>query len=225
MSRRASFGATEEPDVVDEELRAWEPEALEAGFEIEDARLGEAVDLSDLAASGGKIARSRLEGVRLAGSRLRSLRLVDVVVGDADVSNADWTGAQLTRVGFLRCRMTGFGGASIHAEHVTLRECKLDLANLRRATLRRVTFEDCVLDDADLGGASLRETRFSHSRLLRVLIDDVRLEAVDLRGSQLDLVGDVVGLRGAIVDSIQLVELGPRLAHGLGIDVRDDDPA
>jgi hypothetical protein len=67
MPRPASFGATEEPDVVDEELRAWEPEPLEAGFEIEGARLGEAVDLTDLAVSGGKLARSRLEGVRLAG--------------------------------------------------------------------------------------------------------------------------------------------------------------
>jgi fluoroquinolone resistance protein len=149
-ARRAPVGATEAPDVVDEELRPWEPQALEAGFEIEDVRLGESVDLTDLVASGGRVARSRLEGVRLAGSQLRSLRLVDVVVSDADVSNADWTGARVTRVVFERCRMTGFGGASLQAEHVTLRGCKLDLANFRRATLRSVTFEDCVLDDADL---------------------------------------------------------------------------
>jgi fluoroquinolone resistance protein len=218
-------GASEEPDVVDDELRPWESQPLEAGFEIEDARLGEAVDLTDLAASGGRFARSRLEGVRLAGSRLRSLRLIDVVISDADVSNADWTGAQLTRVVFERCRMTGFGGASVQAEHVTLRACKLDLANFRRATFRRVTFDDCVLDDADLAGASLRETRFSGSRLNRVLIDGARLAQVDFRGSQLEPAGDVLALRGATIDPLQLVALGPLLAHGLGIDVRDDDPA
>jgi fluoroquinolone resistance protein len=181
----------------------------------------EPLDLTDLVASGARVARSRLEGVRLAGSRLRSLRLVDVVVSDADVSNADWTGARLSRVVFERCRMTGFGGASLHAEHVTLRGCKLDLANFRRATFRSVTFEDCVLDDADLAGASLRETRFSHSQLLRVVIDGARLSVVDFRGSALEPAGDVLALRGAIVDPVQLVELGPLLAHGLGIEVRD----
>jgi pentapeptide repeat protein len=78
-----------------------------------------------------------------------------------------------------------------------------------------------LLDDADLAGASLRETRFSHSQLLRVVIDGARLSVVDFRGSALEPAGDVLALRGAIVDPVQLVELGPLLAHGLGIEVRD----
>jgi fluoroquinolone resistance protein len=218
--RRASLGATERPDVADEGLGLWEPDTLQAGFEIEDALV--TADLSRLSAAGGRIARCRLAGARLADTRLRSLRLIDVAVCDVDVSNADWTGAQLQRVVFERCRMTGFVGASLQAEHVTLRECKLDLANLRRASFRRVTFEDCVLDDADLGGASLRETRFTASRLVRVAIDDARLTRVDFRGSALSPEGDVLALRGAIVDTVQLVELGPLLARGLGIEVRGD---
>jgi uncharacterized protein YjbI with pentapeptide repeats len=219
LDRRASPGATEPPDVADDALTPWEPGTLQAGFEIEDALV--TADLSRLSAAGGRIARSRLEGARLAGSRLRSLRLIDVVVTDADLSNADWTGAQLQRVRFERCRMTGLVGASLQAEHVLLRDCKLDLANLRRATLRRVTFEDCVLDDADLGGAALREIRCAGSRLQRVAIDDARLNHVDFRGSALAPEGDVLALRGAIVDGVQLLELGPWLARGLGIEVRD----
>src|SRR5262249_37646482 len=155
----ASPGATEPPDVADEALVAWAPEPLQSGFEIEDAVV--TTDLSGLSAAGGRIARSRLEGARLAGSRLRSLRLIDAIVADADISNADWTGAQLQRVVFERCRMTGFVGASLQAEHVLLRECKLDLANLRRASFRRATFDDCVLDDADFAAASIRDTRFA----------------------------------------------------------------
>jgi fluoroquinolone resistance protein len=104
---------------------------------------------------------------------------------------------------------------------VVLRDCKLDLANLRRATFRRATFEDCVLDDADLGGAALRETRFAGCGLRRVALDDARMNGVDLRGSALVPDGDVLALRGAIIDSLQLVELGPLLARGLGIEVRD----
>jgi uncharacterized protein YjbI with pentapeptide repeats len=218
--RRASPGATESPDVADEALAPWAPEELQAGFEIEDAVV--TADLSGLSAAGGRIARSRLEGARLAGSRLRSLRLIDVEVTDADLSNADWTGAQLQRVRFERCRMTGFTGASLQAEHVVLRTCKLDLANLRRATLRRVTFDDCVLDDADFAGASVRDTRFAASRLLRVGIDDARFAGADFRGSELSPDGDVTALRGAVVDAVQLVELGPLLARGLGIEVRGE---
>jgi uncharacterized protein YjbI with pentapeptide repeats len=217
--RRASPGATEAPDVVEEALAPWEPDTLQAGFELEDVLI--TADLTGLSAAGGRIARCRLDGARLAESRLRSLRLIDVVVSDADLSNADWTGAHLQRVRFDRCRMTGFVGASWQADHVVLRDCKLDLANLRRATLRRATFADCVLDDADLGGASLRESRFAGCAMRRVAIDEARLSGVDLRGSALVPDGDVLALRGAIIDSLQLVELGPLLAHGLGILVRD----
>jgi fluoroquinolone resistance protein len=219
LDRRASPGATEAPDVADEALTPWEPDTLQAGFDLEDVLV--TADLSRLSAAGGRIARSRLEGARLADTRLRSLRLIDVVVSDADISNADWTGAQLQRVRFERCRMTGFVGASLQADHVVLRDCKLDLANLRRATFRRATFEDCVLDDADLGGAALRETRFAGCGLRRVALDDARMNGVDLRGSALVPDGDVLALRGAIIDSLQLVELGPLLARGLGIEVRD----
>jgi uncharacterized protein YjbI with pentapeptide repeats len=211
-----------EPDVVDEALAAWVPSPLSTGFEIEDARLDETADLTGAVAPAGRFARCRLAGVRLAGARLRSLRLIDVVISDADLSNADWTGAQLQRVVLERCRMTGFAGASLEGEHVVLRDCKLDLANLRGATLRDATFEDCVLDDADLGGAALREVRFPGSRLRRTLIDELQLTRVDLRGAQLEPEGDVAALRGAIVDSVQLVELGPLLARSLGIDVRYD---
>jgi uncharacterized protein YjbI with pentapeptide repeats len=210
-----------EPDVIDEALVPWVPEPLGAGFEIEDAWLDATADLTGTVAPAGRFARSRLAGVRLAETRLRSLRLIDVVLADADLSNADWTGAQLQRVVFERCRMTGFGGVSLQGEHVTLRDCKLDFANLRGAELRDVTFEDCVLDDADLGGAALREVRFAGSRLRGTLIDALRLTRVDFRGSHLEPEGDIAALRGAIIDSVQLVELGPLLARGVGIDVRD----
>jgi hypothetical protein len=90
-------------------------------------------------------------------------------------------------------------------------------------SLRACTFDDCGLDDADLAGATLREVRFEHSRLRRVMIDGLRLERVDFRGSMLDPEGDITALRGAIVDSLQIVELGPLLARGLGITVRDGE--
>ena len=72
-------GVIERPDVVDEELEAWEPEALGSGFAIEDALVRDA-EWSEVRAAGGVIKRSRLEGVKFSGARMRSLRLVDCIV-------------------------------------------------------------------------------------------------------------------------------------------------
>jgi hypothetical protein len=44
---------------------------------------------------------------------------------------------------------------------------------------------------------------------------------VDLRGSELRLAGSVLGLRGAIIDQLQLMELSRTLAQELGITVED----
>src|SRR3954452_14665190 len=71
VERRRDAGATEAPDVLEEALEDWEPRTLAARFEIEDARLGGA-DLSGVSAAGGRVARSRLDGVNLSGSRMRS---------------------------------------------------------------------------------------------------------------------------------------------------------
>jgi uncharacterized protein YjbI with pentapeptide repeats len=210
----------ERPDVVEQDLEAWAPRPLEPRFELEDAHVRGA-DWSDVIATGGSIKRCRLDAVRMGGARLRSLRLVDVIVCDGDLSNADWTGAELVRVHFERCRMIGLVAAELTAEGVTFEGCGLDLANLRGATLRRATFEDCGLDDVDLSAASIRDTRFADCRMRRVVVDGLRLLRVDLRGSTLEPDGDMSALRGAVIDSLQLVELGPLLARGLGIDVRD----
>lgn len=212
------LGATEKPDVLDDEdLERWEPDGR---LEIEDGLVGEQ-DLTDLKAAGGRIQRSRLDHTRLSSARLRGLRAVDAIFADADLSNCDVGGGQLIRVRFERCRMTGFKAAETKIEDVTFVRCKLDLANFRGAKLRHVTFEDCVLDDADFGAAEIRDSNLPGCSLHRVLIDKLRLRAVDLRGADLEPDGDVTALRGATIDPVQLVALGPLLARGLGIDVRD----
>jgi hypothetical protein len=47
------------------------------------------------------------------------------------------------------------------------------------------------------------------------------MSLVDLRGSELRLAGSVLGLRGAIIDPLQLMELSGTLAQELGITVED----
>ncbi len=102
------------------------------------------------------------------------------------------------------------------------RDCRLELATFRGAKLRNVLFERCILDEADFLAASLQSVRFDGCRLLRADFTSASLTRVDLRGSELEPVGDVAGLRGATIDSIQLAGLAPLLARAAGIKVNDD---
>ena len=83
------------------------------------------------------------------------------------------------------------------------------------------SFAGCVLDDIDFSGAALQAVRFEDCRLVRADFSAARLTRVDLRGSELDPAGDVAGLRGAKIDSIQLAGLAPLLAQAAGIVVDD----
>jgi uncharacterized protein YjbI with pentapeptide repeats len=210
------------PDVIDDRLGPWEPAPLATGFVIEHARVDGGVGFADLRVSGGRVEQSRLDGVSMTGSRLRSLTLLDAVFKDVDASNADWTGARLKRVVFDGCRMTGFGGFEVEAEDVLFRNCQLHLASFRRARMRRVMFESCLLDEADFAGVSLSDSRFAGSQVRRADFNEARLVRVDFRGSALEEPrGDVRGLRGAIIDPVQLVGLAATIADGLGIVVEE----
>jgi uncharacterized protein YjbI with pentapeptide repeats len=203
------------PDVLDDELEPWVAEPLSGSFEIEDALVEG--DLANVRAAGGRIARSRLERTALTGSRLRSLALVDVVANGIEASAGDWTGGRLNRVVFDGCRMSGLVLGQLEADDVVFRDCQLKLANFGYSKLRHVVFENCVLDDADFTGATVRDARFTGCQLLRVDFGQAALTRVDLRGSDLEPVGDVHGLRGATIDAVQLAGLAPLLARAAGI--------
>jgi fluoroquinolone resistance protein len=208
-----------EPDLVDEELDAWSG-TLGARFEIEDALVSG--EFADVRAAGGRILRSRLERVALTGARLRSLALTDVIAHGVEASGGDWAGARLRRVVFEGARLAGLQLVEADVEDAVFRDCRLELATLRGSRVRNAVFERCVLDDADFGEATLQAVRFEACRLMRADFSGARLTRVDLRGSELDPVGDVAGLRGATIDSIQLAGLAPLLARAAGLTVSDD---
>ena len=209
------------PDVLDDEdLDPWSG-ALEGGFVIEDALVSGAFE--EVRAAGGRIARSRLARVGLTGARLRSLALTDVLAPGLEASGADLSGAVLRRVAFTGARLGGLQLVEATAEDVVFRDCRLELTTFRGAKLRNVRFEGCILDEADfLGGQSAgRPLRGLPPVAGRLHVRDA-VTRVDLRGSDLDPVGDVAGLRGATIDSIQLAGLAPLLARAAGIKVDDD---
>jgi uncharacterized protein YjbI with pentapeptide repeats len=206
------------PDVIDEDLEPFAGE-LTSRFDIEDARV--TGDFTQARAAGGRFMRSRLERAVLTGSRLRSVALIDVVGSGCELSGADWTSARLQRVVFEGSRMAGTLFAGAELDDVVFRGCKLTLASFNSARLRDVVFEDCELDEAFLGRGEMRAVRFAGCRLRRADFSGATLARVDLRGSDLDPAGDVTGLRGAIIDGVQLAGIAGHLAGALGIKVDD----
>ncbi len=80
--------------------------------------------------------------------------------------------------------------------------CDLTESDFYHARLTHVAFEDCMMDKSEFSGATL--------------------DKVDFRTSDVSNLRGVFSLRGAIIDSSQLIALGPLLAAQVGINVIDD---
>jgi uncharacterized protein YjbI with pentapeptide repeats len=221
--RRSSprpIGITQAPDLACDELASIEVDRLDTRFELEDARICSA-SLVRADAGSGRIQRVHLKDVDLGESKLRAVEFVDVIGERIDAANGDWGGAQVRRTLFSDARLTGLSFAEARIEEVSFKACKLDYANFRHSEIEQVSFEDCVLNGADFQGASITATRFAGCQLVEADFSKAALSLVDLRGCELALAGSVLGLRGAIIDPLQLMELAATLAQELGITVED----
>jgi uncharacterized protein YjbI with pentapeptide repeats len=194
-----TIGATEEPDLASDDPVELDAVALTAERELEGVALAPtALDDTDL----------------------RGLRIVDVSAEQLSVASGDWRSSSLLRVELREARLTGLDLGEARLREVRFRGCKLDYVNFRHAEIEYVSFEDCVLAQADFQGAHLTSVRFEGCQLAAADFTKATLSRVDLRGSELaGLGGSLLGLRGAVVDSLQLIDLAPQLAAELGIAV------
>ena len=215
------IGITQAPDFAPDQLESIEVDGLDAHFDLEDVRVCSA-SLAKTDAGSGRFARVHLKDIDFGESKLRAVQFVDAVVERIDVANSDWGGAQLRRTRFSDARLTGLNFSEARIEEVSFKACKLEYANFRHSTIGQASFEDCVLIGADFRGARLDATRFSDCQLVEVDFSKAELSLVDLRGSELALAGSALGLRGAIIDPLQLMELARTLAQEFGIIVEDD---
>lgn len=214
------IGATQAPELDVEELESIQLTGLDAHFELEDVRIGSA-SLLEVDAGSGHVERVHLKDVDLGESKLRGVEFVDVIAERVDAANGEWGGAQVRRTLFSDARLTGLSFAEARIQEVSFKACKLDYANFRHSEIERVSFEDCVLTGADFQGASIKATVFSRCQLVEADFSKADMSLVDLRGSELRPAGSVLGLRGAIIDPLQLMELSRMLAQELGITVED----
>ena len=186
---------------------------------------------SDALAGGTRCTESAFTGVTFDGGRLRRTRLSAVWFAETRLVACDMAESSWTDVWFSGCVLAGVPTFAGILRRVTFRGCKLDSVNFRECSFTDVLFEDCVLRDVDFGGAKLTRVRFPGCQLSGADFTKVTCVDVDLRGATLGGPGPGGGaagiragydsLRGARIDTLQLMTLAPLLAHHLGITVED----
>ncbi len=176
---------------------------------------------ADAAAGSCHFLECFVTGVSFEGGRLRKARFTDTALRDTRFVATD-----LAETGWLDTTLTGCSLAVVQVfsaalRRVAFRDCKLDSVNFRSGALTDVTFENCLLRDADFGGATLQRVTFGGCTLTRADFTKASCADVDLRGAALGITAGYESLRGATIDSVQLVTLAPLLARHLGITVTD----
>lgn len=178
------------------------------------------LDLGGRDATGGvflacRIVRCDMDGLVLARARLAECLVEDARGADVDLADGTWRDTILdgARIGAMRA-------AGATWDDVRVRASRANLLDLRGARLANVVLEDCVIDELDLGGVDARWLRLERCVVERLVVDGARLADVDLSGARLGTVQGIDGLRGATLDTAQLLALAPQLAAFLGIRVR-----
>ncbi len=180
------------------------------------------MEFDDCIAANGRFTESAFTSVAFTNGTFGRTRLSNVWL-----SRTRWVGTDLTETNwldavFLDSFFAGVEAYGAKLRSVTFQECKVDTLHLRSATLQDVVFDRCDLGEVDFGEASLTNVTFPGSRLRRARFVKATLKKVDFRGAaELDVTGECESLRGSVIDSGQLAELAPALAHTLGIIVKD----
>jgi uncharacterized protein YjbI with pentapeptide repeats len=119
-------------------------------------------------------------------------------------------------------RATGFELAEAELRDVAFRDCRLDLASFRFASLEAVAFVDCRLEEADFHGATLRSVRFERCRLAGATFEAATFEQGELAGCDLTDLRGVERLRGVRMPPGDVVGIALLLAAAVGIEPAEE---
>lgn len=166
-----------------------------------------------------------VRGGRWSGVTFEGFQATDVTFENCDLAGfVLQEQVSLRRVAFVGCRMTGAVLAGAHLRDVLFSGCALDDANLRMVETQDVEFDECNLVGADLYSAKLTKTKVAGCDLRGVELSKAVLTEVDLRTSRLEDVKGANALRGATIDSVQVLSVARSLALAMGITILDDEP-
>lgn len=187
---------------------------------LENVRLID-VDVTGLDAKNLSFDESILQKVTFTQAQLEKLSLIDAKLQESEFSAVRCPESSFIRTTCSNSRMTGINLSNSTLKDVVFENCKLDLANFRFAKLTRVSFINCSLSEVDFQGAELSDVIFQKSQLEKVDFTGSKIKSVDLRSSELINIRSWQSLKGATIDSAQLVAVAPQLAAQLGLTISD----
>ncbi len=186
-----------------------------SGVLVEDA------DFSSTDLNAVSIEAAMLLRVSLETSKLKHFNLTDVYAEDCLMFGSDLDGSGWLRVEVKGGNFSGLIVSDASFEEVVFSNCKLNMANFRFSKLKSVTFVNCNLQEADFYAAHLSQARFEKCNLTGAHFGDAALSKVDLRTSNLTGLKGVMGLKGALVDTAQLISLAAVIAAEVGIETEE----
>ena len=199
-----------------EDLRVITADDFAGGEPIEESVITNA-DFTGRRIAGLQVWTSILEGVSLANCAMPSAQWRDVRFMRCDLSNAKLRGLRANRVEFVDCRLTGMEAVECVWEDVLVENCDGKYLQLRDGRAHMCEFRTSDLAEADLSGTSFDGTVFSQVRLNQADLRHSKLRNTDLRGAVIDeITVEAEDVRGAIVSPPQAMDL----ARLLGLIIR-----
>lgn len=173
----------------------------------------EGLDFSEVWARGGRWSGVVLDRFLASNVRFENCDLSGFVLRDE---------SSIQRAEFVGCRMSGSVFAGTRLREVLFTDCTFDEANLRMVDAENVAFERCALLATDFYAAKLTRVRMTECDLRGADFSKAAVDDLDLRTSRIEDVRGAGGLKGATVESVQLIPLATSLAAALELRVVDD---
>jgi len=199
------------------QLSAWDDEITDS-LEIDNSliRLTDFTGVARLQVDG-----SKLVGTLLTGLVLDKFELTDSLGTKLEAAALRTHKANLLRVMLTDSRLTGAEFAEAHIEDCTFKNVKFDEAGFRFASFKRVRFEDCMLRQADFSSAKFEQVIFTGCDLDSTNFMSAHCKDLDVTTEDLTTVKSILGLKGATISEVQLMQLAPLLAAELGFHIQE----
>jgi uncharacterized protein YjbI with pentapeptide repeats len=158
-------------------------------------------DAESIDLTGATLLDVEITGIRTASLSLREATIRRLRIASGRVGTLDLSGARIAELELrdLRIDYLNLGGAK--GEDIQVSDCTIRALDVPQAVLTRVRFERTSSDEVDPRG--------------------LRAKDVDLRGLDALSYLDVNSLRGTTLSMLQIQQLAPTLAAGIGIQITD----
>lgn len=171
------------------------------------------------------LAHSSLEQCSLTADA-DSIDLTGATILDVAATDLRVASMTLRNTGIRRLRITGgrigtldLSGARI--DELEIRDVRLDYLTLGGAKGSDILIADSTIRTLDLPQAEITRMAFVGCTSGEVDPRGLRAKDVDLRGLDADVFTDANSLRGTTLTTLQVQQLAPVIAAGLGIQIRD----